>query len=71
MNRVISDTAEYGYCCLITLVNHYLLISQHVKKEDVGRDYPNAEIDNASLIEANEVIRGHSIEAVVNALELL
>ena len=30
----------------------------------------NAEIDNASLIEANEVIRGHSIETVGNALEL-
>ena len=65
MNRVISDTAEYGcylfdHACKPLLVNFMTT----VKKEDVGRDYPKVDIDNASLIEANEVIRGHSIEAV-------
>lgn len=65
MNRVISDTAEYG-CYLFDHACKPLLVDfmATVKKEDVGRDYPNTEIDNASLIEANEVIRGHSIEAV-------
>ena len=46
MNRVISDTAEYG-CYLFDHACKPLLVDfmSTIKKDDVGRDYPNT-IDN-------------------------
>lgn len=65
MNRVISDTAEYG-CYLFDHACKPLLVDfmASLSKEDVGVDYPETAIDNASLIAVNEAIRSHSIETV-------
>jgi len=67
MNRVISDTAEYG-CYLF---DHACkpLIADYVKNAPsnlVGRPFNNGEngVDNKELIEVNFAIRNHPVEEV-------
>lgn len=68
MNRVISDTAEYG-CYLFDHACKPLL-SEFMKKVDVdliGRNFnvgKDTGVDNKSLIVINEVIRFHPIELI-------
>ena len=67
MNRIISDTAEYGcylfdHACKPLLVNFMTTI----KKEVIGSSYStktNA-VDNATLIAVNQSIRNHKIESI-------
>jgi ketol-acid reductoisomerase len=67
MNRVISDTAEYG-CYLF---DHACkpLISDYVKKTPtnfVGRPFNDGAtgVDNKELIEVNAIIRNHPVEEI-------
>ncbi len=67
MNATISDTAEYG--CY--LYNHACvpLLADFMKgiKSDVigkGLDLDDTAVDNARLIEVNEAIRSHPVEAI-------
>jgi ketol-acid reductoisomerase len=67
MNRVISDTAEYG-CYLF---DHACkpLIANYVKNAPsnlVGRPFNNGSngVDNKELIEVNDVIRNHPVEEI-------
>jgi len=68
MNRVISDTAEYG-CYLFDHACKPLL-ADFMKKIDldvIGHKFDahaNAEIDNVELVSINKEIRSHSIEEV-------
>lgn len=66
MNRVISDTAEYG-CYLFDHAAKPLL-EDYVNKLDanvVGKPYSKSNgVDNLDLIEVNEKIQSHPIEAV-------
>ncbi|WP_109436519.1 ketol-acid reductoisomerase [Aquimarina sp. AU119] len=68
MNRVISDTAEYGcylfdHACKPLLTDFMKKIDTDVigKKYDEGR---NNGVDNAKLIEVNAALRNHPIEVV-------
>ncbi len=68
MNRVISDTAEYG-CYLFDHACKPLL-ADFMKKVDVdiigkhyGADADNG-VDNAKLIEVNKALRNHPVEIV-------
>ncbi len=68
MNRVISDTAEYG-CYLFDHACKPLL-ADFMKKVDtdvIGKNFNNgidAGVDNKVLIAVNEVIRYHQVELV-------
>ncbi|MEO6733921.1 MAG: ketol-acid reductoisomerase [Ferruginibacter sp.] len=68
MNRVISDTAEYG-CYLFDHACKPLL-AEFMKKVDaniIGKNYntgKDAGVDNKTLIVVNEVIRFHPIELI-------
>lgn len=68
MNRVISDTAEYG-CYLFDHACKPLL-ADFMKKVDtdiIGKNYNEGKdggVDNRTLITVNKVIRNHSIEVV-------
>jgi len=68
MNRVISDTAEYG-CYLFDHAAKPLL-TDFMKKIDVnviGKDFVNGQgtgVDNKRLIEINDIIRNHPVEIV-------
>ena len=72
MNRVISDTAEYG--CYLFNNDAIPLLSSFFKKinsDVIGSDQmSNASnsIDNEKLIEINESIRFHSIEIIGDEL---
>ncbi len=66
MNRVISDTAEYG-CYLFDHACKPLLIDfmKSVETNIIGRSYSNSnEVDNGLLIKVNDAIRNHPIEFV-------
>jgi ketol-acid reductoisomerase len=66
MNRVISDTAEYG-CYLFNYASKPLLADfmGSLDTSVIGQPYPNAdELDNIKLIEVNAEIRNHPIEKV-------
>jgi ketol-acid reductoisomerase len=66
MNRVISDTAEYG-CYLFDHAAKPLLIEfmKSVDTNIIGTSYSDSnQVDNAKLIEVNEAIRSHEIEVV-------
>ena len=66
MNRVISDTAEYG-CYLFDHACKPLLgdFMKTVTTNVIGKAYQsNKEVDNLELIEINEAIRNHPIEFV-------
>lgn len=66
MNRVISDTAEYGcylfdYACR-PLLSHYIKNSE---KSLLGMAYPLApETDNQTLQQVNQSIENHPIEVI-------
>ena len=71
MNRIISDTAEYG-CYLFDHACKPLLVDfmKTVKKDVIGTAYSfesNA-VDNRILITVNQLIRNHSIEHVGRTL---
>ena len=65
MNRVISDTAEYG-CYLfanrcIPLLEGFM---ENIDPSVIGRPYAVQTTDNAELIEVNRNIRAHAVETV-------
>lgn len=65
MNRVISDTAEYG--CYLFANRCVPLLSGFMKKLDasvIGRSPGEQTTDNVELIEVNRKIRTHSVEVV-------
>jgi ketol-acid reductoisomerase len=68
MNRIISDTAEYG-CYLFDHACKPLL-ADFMKKIDtdvIGKKYGEGKdngVDNKELIEINEAIRFHAIELI-------
>jgi len=66
MNRVISDTAEYG-CYLFDHACKPLLTDfmKTVKTDIIGKSFSTTNaIDNLDLIAVNDAIRNHPIEAV-------
>ena len=66
MNRIISDTAEYG-CYLFDHACKPLLKEFFIKidSKHIGKPYVHAEkIDNTRLIEVNELIRSHPVEII-------
>ncbi|MEJ2162808.1 MAG: ketol-acid reductoisomerase [Robiginitalea sp.] len=68
MNRVISDTAEYGcylfdHACKPLLAEFMENLSTTVIGKIFGEDQNNG-VDNAQLIEVNRVIRNHPVEVV-------
>ncbi len=71
MNRIISDTAEYG-CYLFDHACKPLLVDfmKTVKKDVIGTAYSfeSNTVDNATLITVNQLIRNHSIEYVGRTL---
>lgn len=72
MNRVISDTAEYG--CYLFDHAAKPMIADFMKKIDVdviGKNFNAGKdngVDNKTLIEVNEAIRSHEVEAVGKVL---
>ena len=66
MNRVISDTAEYG-CYLFDHACKPLLVDfmKSVETNIIGAPFSKSNsVDNVDLIEINESIRSHEIEGV-------
>lgn len=69
MNRVISDTAEYG--CYLFANQCVPLLGDFMKKVDstvIGQPYTESKTDNVELIEVNQAIRTHPIEIVGSRL---
>ncbi|MDG1333785.1 MAG: ketol-acid reductoisomerase [Crocinitomicaceae bacterium] len=72
MNRIISDTAEYG-CYLFDHACRPLLADfmESVKTNVIGASFSNGnEVDNVKLIEVNRSIRNHPIELVGESLRM-
>jgi ketol-acid reductoisomerase len=70
MNRIISDTAEYG-CYLFDHACRPLLkdFMETVDSNVIGKPFStNGQVDNNQLIEANRAIRNHPIELVGETL---
>lgn len=68
MNRVISDTAEYGcylfdHACKPLLADFMKTIDIDVIGETYGEGYDNG-VDNKQLIAVNEIIRFHPVELI-------
>ena len=66
MNRIISDTAEYG-CYLFDHAAKPLLTDfmKQVSTDVIGKEYSTSnEVDNLELIKVNKAIRNHPIEEV-------
>ncbi|MCH2194574.1 ketol-acid reductoisomerase [Kordia sp.] len=66
MNRVISDTAEYG-CYLFDHAAKPLLeeFMKTVNTSVIGKEFSTSKgVDNLDLIKVNDAIRNHPIEAV-------
>lgn len=68
MNRVISDTAEYG-CYLFDHACKPLLADfmKHIDTDVIGKNFnagKNNGVDNKDIIVVNEIIRNHPIEIV-------
>ena len=66
MNRVISDTAEYG-CYLFDHACKPLLLDfmKGVSTDVIGKQYSDEYgVDNIELIQVNDAIRNHPIESV-------
>lgn len=68
MNRVISDTAEYG-CYLFDQACKPLLkdLMAKVNVDVVGKNYNEGKdnaVDNATLVHINDVLRSHPVETV-------
>ena len=72
MNRVISDTAEYGcylfdHACRPLLKGFMTKIDSNV----IGNSFSNTQkVDNVELIEINNSIRNHPIELIGESLRL-
>jgi len=67
MNKVISDTAEYG--CYLFANAAAPMLSDYMKSVDTdiigkGLGEVSNQVDNVSLIEVNEAVRNHPIEEV-------
>ena len=71
MNRIISDTAEYG-CYLFDHACKPLFVDfmKTVKTDVIGLAYSSETnaVDNATLISVNQAIRTHSIESIGSTL---
>lgn len=68
MNRVISDTAEYGcylfdHACKPLLADFMKSIEVDVIGETYGKEWDNG-VDNAKLIAVNKALREHPVEIV-------
>lgn len=68
MNRVISDTAEYGcylfdHACKPLLADFMKKVGTDVIGEAYGKDRDNG-VDNARLIAVNKALRTHPVEIV-------
>jgi ketol-acid reductoisomerase len=68
MNRVISDTAEYG-CYLFDHAAKPLLkeFMSTIEKDVIGTNFNNGKdngVDNRSIIEVNKIIRSHPVEKI-------
>ncbi len=66
MNRVISDTAEYG-CYLFDHAAKPLLVDfmKTVKTDIIGKPFSKSNaVDNVDLIAVNDAIRNHPIEKI-------
>ena len=71
MNATISDTAEYGcylytHACVPLLADFMTGITSDVIGK--GLDVTDTGVDNARLIEVNEAIRSHPVEAIGSLL---
>jgi ketol-acid reductoisomerase len=72
MNRVISDTAEYG--CYLYSHACVPLLKDFMKKQDtsvIGKKYNTTGdngVDNIELIRVNEAIQNHPVELIGNEL---
>lgn len=69
MNRVISDTAEYGcylfdHACKPLLANFMSKINTNVIGKNYNASLKDMHVDNYELIQINEEIRYHDIEMV-------
>ncbi len=65
MNRIISDTAEYG--CYLFANSCVPLLGDFMKRIDVnliGKPYDVDETDNTDLRDVNQKIRSHPVETV-------
>ena len=66
MNRVISDTAEYGcylfdHACKPLLADFMKTVSTDV----IGKEYADHnQVDNQKLIAVNQSIRNHPVEKI-------
>jgi ketol-acid reductoisomerase len=72
MNRIISDTAEYG-CYLFDHAAKPLLtdfMKTQVTPEEVGLGGYGHEVENKTLIQVNQEIAEHPIEHVGKRLRL-
>ncbi len=70
MNRIISDTAEYG-CYLFDHAAKPLLVDfmKKVNTSIIGKSYASSnEVDNLNLIKVNEAVQGHPIEKIGKTL---
>ena len=69
MNRVISDTAEYG-CYLFDHVCKPLLndFMKTIDTDVIGKGIASTGVDNKRLIEVNAALRNHPIEAIGTTL---
>jgi ketol-acid reductoisomerase len=69
MNRIISDTAEYG-CYLFDHSAKPLLeeFMKTIQATDIGNSVPYKGVDNIELIQVNEAIQEHPIEKVGKVL---
>lgn len=68
MNRVISDTAEYG-CYLFDHAAKPLLkeFMETIETDVIGTNFNTGKdngVDNRSIIEVNKIIRSHPVEKV-------
>ena len=73
MNRIISDTAEYG--CYLFNNSCIPLLTQFMNKIDtslIGKPYTkNNQVKNQKLIAVNKAIRNHPIEIIGAKLRAL
>ena len=70
MNRIISDTAEYG-CYLFDHACKPLLVDfmKKINTDVIGKSYSKTNaVDNLELIKVNDAIRQHPIEATGKVL---
>ncbi|HAK44977.1 MAG TPA: ketol-acid reductoisomerase, partial [Spirochaeta sp.] len=71
MNKVISDTAEYG-CYLFANVCAPLLgdFMKDIKTDVIGKTYLEGDnsVDNVELIKVNDEIRNHPVEKIGRTL---